>query len=53
MRTTELSRSGSALTLCCGVGGWEHSIHLDLRPIGCTAFAARGNRLPETGMALS
>jgi hypothetical protein len=34
MGTTELSRSGSALTLCCGAGGWEHSIHLDLHLIG-------------------
>jgi hypothetical protein len=45
MGTTELSRSGSALTLCCGAGGWERSLHLDLHPISCAAFAAWVNRL--------
>jgi hypothetical protein len=53
MGTTGLSRSGSVLTLCCGAGGWERSLHLDLHSVGCAAFAARGNRLLEAGMALS
>jgi hypothetical protein len=34
MGTTELSRSRSALTLCCGAVGWERSLHLDLHLIG-------------------
>jgi hypothetical protein len=34
MGTTELSRSGSALTLYCGAGGWVRSLHLDLQLIG-------------------
>jgi hypothetical protein len=51
MGTTELSRSGSALTLCCGAGGWERSLHLDLHPISRAAFAAWVSRFPEAGMS--